>query len=236
VRTLFLVLLFLNVLFFAYVRFVGRSGEVLVPVDQGAAVPRLALIGEATSTAPRCQSLGPFAEQAAAERAAAWLGASQHVSRLRSAEVTGPTDYWVAIRAPSVGDATNIARRLRAAGVNDLKIMPPDAGATEATVSLGIYSDRERAERRIAELGRYAVNAAIVQQTHAVASWWLDLDLRPGEAAPDPAAVGKAAGDITGLAVAACPTSASAQAPVPAPAPEVGRSDRLAPASNAPSG
>ncbi|HXQ32369.1 MAG TPA: hypothetical protein VN790_10460 [Steroidobacteraceae bacterium] len=234
-RTLLLVLLFLNVVFFAYVRFVGGAGEAPPAIDQGVSVPRLALVGETHLAVPRCQSLGPFAEQAAAERASAWLLTGQHVSRLRSVEVAGPTDYWVVITAPTVREATSIARRLRAAGVSDLKIMPPEAGATEATVSLGLFSDRAHAQRRVTELGRSDLNPVIIEQTHAVASWWLDVDLRPREPVPDPAEVGKAAGDITGLTVVACPASGPAPGPVPGPAPEAGRGDGPAPASNAPS-
>ena len=234
-RTLFLVLLFLNLVLFAYVHFVGRPGDSAGAVDEGAAVPRLALVGETHLAEPRCQSVGPFPDQAAAERAAAWLLTGQHVARQRTVEAPGPTDYWVAIAAQTMRAATNIAQRLRAAGVTDLKIMPPEPGATQATVSLGIYSDRTHAERRVTELGRYAVNPVIVEQPHAVAAWWLDLDLRPGEAAPDPAAVAKAAGDLSGLTVLACPASAPAQGPVPGPAPEAGRGTGPAPVSNAPS-
>jgi len=235
VRTLFLVLLFVNLAFFAYVRFVGGAGEAPVAVDEGAPVARLALLGETRPAAPRCESLGPFAEQAAAERAAAWLLTGQHVSRLRSAEIPGPTDYWVAITTQTVREANAIARRLRAVGVTDLKIMPPEAGASETTVSLGIYSDRAHAQRRMTELGRYAVNSVIIEQPHAVASWWLDLDLRPGEPVPDPAAAAKAAGDLSGLAVVDCPASGSAPSPAPGPAPEAGRGDGPGPTPNAPS-
>jgi hypothetical protein len=233
-RTLLLVLLFLNLVFFAYTRLVGEAGDAPAAADEGPAVPRLLLVGEGGRAQPRCDSVGPFTDQAAAERAAAWLLAGQHVSRLRSTEAPGPTNYWVAITTKTLQDAAKIALRLRAAGVTDVEIMPPETGATQGTVSLGIYSERARAQRRIEGLARFAVKPVIVEQPRTVTSWWLDLDRRPREAALDPGVVAKAAEEPGTLTVVACPVSAPAPGPASGPTPEAGRGNGAPPGSNAP--
>jgi hypothetical protein len=209
-RALLLVLLLANLTIFAYTRL---NGDANAPVpgdaDSTTPVPRLALVGEGAPSAARCATIGPFSTQAGAQRGAAWLLGAHHGSRLHSADAPGPSSYWVAIKTKTLQDATRIGLRLRAAGVTDLVITPPEAGGTEAIVSLGIFSDRDRADRRVLDLRRYAVTPVIIEQPHLVTTWWLDVQTASGESTPDVGALGKAAGEAGSLRAAACPAAAT---------------------------
>ena len=213
-KALLLTLLFLNLAYFGYTRLGGDAAESKEPADAGPAVPRLTLVGEGAPSPARCSTVGPFTTQAAAERAAAWLLGSRNGSRLRSADAPGPSSYWVAVTTKTLQDATKIGLRLRAAGVTDLVIMPPESGATDASVSLGIYSERDRAEKRIADLRRYAVAPKVIEQPHSITTWWLDVEIATGAASPEAAAIAKAAGESGSLRTAACAATPAAPAPV----------------------
>lgn len=213
-RALLLTLLFLNLAYFGYSRLGGDAGEAKEPADGGAPVPRLTLVGEGAPSAAHCSTVGPFTTQAVAQRAAAWLLSSRYSSRLRSADAPGPSSYWVAITTKTLQDATKIGLRLRAAGVTDLVIMPPESGATDAIVSLGIYSERDHAEKRIADLRRYAVTPKVIEQPHTITTWWLDVDIATGEASPEVAGIAKVAGESGSLHTSECAAAPAAPAPV----------------------
>lgn len=216
-RALLLALLFLNLAYLGYSRLGGEALDTKEPADAGAPVPRLTLVGEGAPSPPKCSTVGPFATQAGAQRAAAWLLGSHYGSRLRSADAPGPSSYWVAITTKTMQDATKVGLRLRAAGVTDLVIMPPESGATDAIVSLGIYSERDHAEKRIADLRRYAVTPKIVEQPHTVTTWWLDVESASGAASPETAGIAKAAGESGALHTSECAAAPVSVAPTAAP-------------------
>jgi hypothetical protein len=225
VRAALLALLLLNLAYFGYTRLASDTGELAASAEAGAPVPRLVLVGAGGPTPPACSTVGPFVAQAAAQRAAAWLLSGHHGSRLHSADAPGASSYWVAIITKTMQDATKTGLRLRAAGVQDLVIMPPEAGATNAIVSLGIYSDRERADHRVTDLRRYAVTPTVIEQPHTVTTWWLDVQTAAGESMPDVNAIAKAGGEAGSLRASACAlTPAPASTPTaipPGPPPSV---------------
>jgi hypothetical protein len=219
VRALFLVLLLLNLAFFAYMR-LGEPGDGTGGADAGPPIPPLRRAGDGKG-GPRCVTLGPFTTQTGAQRAAAALLSSHHGSKLHAADAPGASSYWVVVATKTMQDATRIGMRLRAGGVTDLVIMPPEANGTDAVVSLGVFSERERADRRVQDLKRYAVAPSIIEQPHSVTTWWLDVELAAGEPTPDIAALAKTAGESGSVRGAACPAPAppAAGAPPAAPAP-----------------
>jgi hypothetical protein len=209
-----LVLLLLNVVFFGYARIAGESGPAPGAAEPAAPVARLALLSElSTPAGPRCLSVGPFAEHAVAEQAGGWLRRMHHFSRERSAEVDGPATYWVVVTTPTLQQAARIQMRLKAAGVNDIEVTPPGTNQTEAMVSLGLYSDRERADRRQSDLRRFGVNPTIVEQQHKLTQWWLDVALRPGDPPLDAGALAKGVSGAAGVSAAPCPTPGAPAGP-----------------------
>jgi hypothetical protein len=107
--------------------------------------------------------------------------------------------------------------RLRAAGVADVEVLPPAAGATRAVVSLGIYGDRANAERRVEELRRYAVNAQVLEQPRADTAWWIDVDVAPGASPVDVGALERALAGAGALVGETCPAVAPATPAADAP-------------------
>lgn len=218
-RRVLLTLLFLNIAFFGYARFAAEQAAV-PGGGEPSPIPRLALLSELKApSGPACLSVGPFAEHAIAEQAGSWLRGAHHVSRERSVEVDGPATYWVALTTKTLQQAAQISMRLKAAGVADVEVTPPGTNQTQATVSLGVYSERERAERRVTELRALGVNAPIVEQRHKVTQWWLDVPQRAGDPPLDPGALHKALPASAAAAIAPCPAPAgSPPAPPAAPA------------------
>jgi len=218
VRRVLVALVAANLAFFAYARLGGEPAPAPGAAEPAAPIPRLSLLSELKAPAgPSCLSVGPFAEHALAEQAGAWLRNAHHVSRDRSVEVTGPATYWVMLATKTLQQAARISMRLKAAAVGDVEVTPPGANQTEATVSFGVYSDRERADRRVTELRRLAVAATVVEQQHRITQWWLDIPQRPGDPPLDVGALHKAVPAAATTAVA-CPAG-PAGAPPPETAP-----------------
>ncbi|HUO80451.1 MAG TPA: hypothetical protein VMU00_09945 [Steroidobacteraceae bacterium] len=222
-KRLLLVLLLANLAFFGYARLSGEESAAPPAAEAPAAIPRLALLSELKAPAgPGCLSIGPFAERAIAVQAGGWLRDTHHVSRERSGEVDGPPTYWVMLTTKTVQQALQIKMRLKAASVDDVEVTPPGSNQTEATVSFGVYSERERADRRQTELRRLAVGAQVVEQQHKLTHWWLDVPQRPGDPPLDAAALHKAVPAAAAATISPCPavapTAAPAGGPVAAPA------------------
>jgi hypothetical protein len=216
VRRLLLALLFLNIVFFGYARFAAEQVPASGSAEPAPPIARLELLSElAAPPGPGCVSIGPFAERAAVEQSASWLRGVHRASRERSAEIDGPATYWVALTTKTLQEAARVQMRLKAAGVGDVEVTPPGANQTDATVSLGVYSERERAERRLSDLRGLGVNASITEQRHKLTQWWLDVPQRAGDPPFDPGALRKAVPAAAGAAIAPCPPPPGRPAPEP---------------------
>ena len=213
-KRLLLALLLANAAFFGYTQLIDESGPATGTADTGPAIPRLSLLSELkVPPGPSCLSIGPFGDRAVAEQASAWLKNGHHLARARTAEVDGAPTYWVAIATKTLQQAARISMRLKAAGVSDIDITPPGTNQTEATVSLGLYSERERAERRVSDLRRLGVDPAIIEQPHKVSQVWLDVILRPGDPPLDVSALGKAVSGAASTSAVPCPGAGSPATP-----------------------
>lgn len=232
-KMLVLMLLFANLAFFGYAYFVGEPSRDVPVVESGPAIPRIRLAAEAQDLpSRRCLSVGPFADAAVAERTVLWLRGEGRTPQLRTTAVDAGTGYWVRVEAGTLQQATRVALRLRAAGVADVEVLPPNEGGTTAVVSLGIYSDRDRAERRVAELRPYALNPAVVEQPRTATNWWIDVPREPADATFDLAALQKAVPEATGIVMEVCPAVLPPADPAqPAPGSATGSSGD-APAGN----
>lgn len=221
-KSLVLALLFANLAFFGYAHFVGEPSRGAPVVDAGPAIPRIQLASEAQDLPSRkCLSIGPFGEQAIAERTLLWLRGEGRSPQLRTTQVDAGTGWWVKLEATTLQQATRVALRLRAAGVADVEVLPPTDGGTTAVVSLGIYSDRERADRRVAELRPYALAPSVVEQPRSAPNWWIDMPRTASDSAFDLGALQKAVPEATGIVMEICP-AVLPPAPVKAPPPGTG--------------
>lgn len=214
-KRLLLALVFANVAFFGYTRLVGDTTP---PPPPAQPIPRLVLLGETAPAPGLCRSVGPFLERSVLEQASTWLRSAHYESHERETVVDGPTDYVVTAAAQTLKQAEQTVMRLKAAGVSDLGVVAPNAERPTALIQLGLYTERANADKRVAELRRFAVSATISEQSHRVSAWWLDVPLAARQSSPDAAALTKALGVPDAVSVDACPGTPAAEPAAPAPA------------------
>jgi hypothetical protein len=180
VRTVFLVLLAANVLFFAWSRYFSANGAAADGVLARRNEPeKLRIVPPAeprAQAAARCLEWGAFtlADYSRAEKALEPLALGARVSPRRSAEEA--PGWWVFI--PSQGDrqgALKKAAELKALGVTDYYIMGEDAD-TPWSVSLGIYRSEQAALARLASVRDQGVRSALVgSRETTVPRLWLQV-------------------------------------------------------------
>jgi hypothetical protein len=90
--------------------------------------------------------------------------------------------------------------------------------------------ERDAAMRRLASLGRYAINPVLVEEAVKTRAYFIEAQLAPGAAPPDLAPLAAAAGDGAAPGVVACPGAP----PLAAPAPPTPAPDRVAPPASPP--
>ena len=122
----------------------------------------------------RCYVIGPFRKGEAVEEIVGWLRSTGGAVDSRWTERQIPKSYWVYLPPlPSTDEARAMLRRLAADGLQDyVRIM---RGPMRNAVSLGLYSQRESADRRLADLRNrgYQASVHIRYQTERVQ--WLDV-------------------------------------------------------------
>jgi hypothetical protein len=175
------------------------AGDAGTPAHDEAAVP---------SDAKRCQSVGPFRDVADAAHAATMLRGSGYEPRQRLQEGEMPTGVWVYLPMPqSRSVADEMMAKLKNAGVTDaLEMAGPNNGAV---ISLGVYGDVKRAQFRIGQVQAAGFNAALADRKRSGNAYWVDVDLKPSDAALNPADYKSESGRVMRLEVKACPAVAA---------------------------
>jgi len=95
--------------------------------------------------------------------------------------------------------------RLRRAGVADAYAMP--GNGRDVTISLGLFSERQRALRRLDDAKAVGLAPRIVDRERAGTVYWIDVDVVPPATLPDAARLQGEAGRILRLEVTPCPSS-----------------------------
>jgi len=207
-RNLFLILVLANLAFAAWSRWFAPGPDgldlddaspvgnitLVSELDDGAA-PESAATASAAQVSPasgmppqaataaresRCVSLGPFRELSQAATAASNLRSGG----LKPTQRVGEGDIWVGywVHLPDLGsrsEAQEVLAKLRANGVSDSYIIPGD---TEGhTISLGVFSEIQRAGRRREEVRRLGFDPTVVDRNRRGTVYWVDLVLEPGQ-------------------------------------------------------
>ncbi len=200
VRLAFFALLFLNLAYFAWAHWIDAPAP--ARVNPGIAhLPQLRLVEEvppaerprphtaqktALSQDSSCLSMGPFADPVSSAQAAAVLHTSGFEPRERTEPAQPSPSYWVYVGNLSQSEADGALVALERSGVNDARVMP-DNGEAKRRVSLGIYSERARAERRADLVRRSGLEPEIVERRLAGALYWIDVTPeREGARVPPP--------------------------------------------------
>jgi hypothetical protein len=129
-----------------------------------------------------CTSVGPFANLSEAAQAQAALQSAGFSPRQRLEQGELWVGYWVSVQNFENRDAAEEAlQKLTSNGITDVYLMP---GTDPANVlSLGVFSDFQRAQRRVEEVRALGLQPQIDDRKRAGSVYWLDADLsEPGQA------------------------------------------------------
>lgn len=180
----------------------------------------------------RCVSVGPFNDIDVAAKAAGSLKARGFVSQQRAASGETSDGYWVYISgAADAGAADKILETLDRNGIRDAHLTP-DAGDAHR-ISVGLFSERDRAERRAKAVGRLGLKAEVGQHAQPGTVYWVDLALKPSDQALPVEDLLSADSGNSHLSIEACPTSPGG-APEATPAVTPAATPQAAPAGPAP--
>jgi hypothetical protein len=145
-------------------------------------VPQLSAPATETPNAAGCTSVGPFANLSEASQAQAALSAAGFSPRQRLEQGELWVGYWVSVQNFANRDAAEEAlQKLSDNGITDVYLMP---GTDPANVlSLGVFSDFQRAQRRVEEVRSLGLQPQIDDRKRSGSVYWIDADLRePGQA------------------------------------------------------
>jgi len=155
------------------------AGEIAVASAGAAALP-----AGSTGELRRCVSMGPFVGLDLAAQATAMLKQDGYEPRQRPTNGPVPEDYMVLIgQLKGETEQGRVVGRLKRGGLDDAYPLPrlQDGYA----VSVGIFSQQPRAERRALAVGRMGLKAQVVERTRPGTVYWIDFDLKtaPGAVA-----------------------------------------------------
>lgn len=223
-RALALLLLLANLCFLGWATLIDvpqTSGRVL-PASTNSA-PRLSLATERAAQTPAvdipatnprsesidsaqplrdltCISLGPYQDASAAEGVSKSLQGAGFTTRQRVEQGEVWMGYWVSVSdLPSPAAAEEALTHLKAGGIVDAYILPGNT-----TLSLGVFSELPRAQRRVEEVRRLGLEPVLSDRKREGASHWLDIDLKEPGQVIDPALL-QSSGTIVRLETRACP-------------------------------
>jgi cell division septation protein DedD len=206
VRTVFFLLLFANLAFLAWAEWVDAPQP--APTNAAyAKLPRLKLVNELPASdaqpsggrpssgtarktaleippsAARCVSIGPFDDQAGASRGALQLREKGLIPRQRVEKGEISKGFWVYIGGLKTdGEVAQVLRTLEQSHVDDAQVMPDGGDAHK--VSVGLFSERERADRRAGSIQKLGLQPEVAERKLPATVFWMDVDVAPGAAAP----------------------------------------------------
>lgn len=155
-----------------------------------------------------CTSVGPFSDLPQAAQAQSALRAAGYEPRQRVEEGELWVGYWVSVPNLATRAAADAAiKTLTDNGVTDVYLMP-DSDPSQV-VSLGVFSDYQRAQRRADQVRALGLEPRISDRRRTGSVYWLDVDLRePGEIL-DASVFQTGEARIMRLEMRACPEAAA---------------------------
>lgn len=234
-RAVCLILVLANALFFSWAQLLDVRGSTLdrAPVANTTRPPRIVLAREVATTPeikpekkppPRteapskpvataradtlvCSTVGPFADLADASQAAAALRTADFEPRQRLEQGELWVGYWVSVQnLKSREDAEDAIQILNEGGITDVYLMP--GGDPPNVISLGVFSDFQRAQRRSDEVRALGLEPRIDDRKRAGTVYWIDVDLPESGKVIDTTLFQSDPGKIMRLEVRSCPTAA----------------------------
>jgi hypothetical protein len=247
VRVVVFVLIGLNIVYLAWARWIDTPAPEPPPPAATKGLPQLVLASEAVSpvatpsrsstasatasttslahpvtsmaapTAGRCVSLGPFNDLAQAARGAAILRDRGFDPRQRAEQGEMWEGYWVSVAGlRSRADETKLMKVLNRAGIHDARAMPDEPGGRR--VSVGLFSERERADKRAQAVKKLGFTAEVSERTQPGTVYWVDMDISASERSIPTEGLLSLEDAGSRLEIRVCPTNEPAPTrPEPAP-------------------
>jgi hypothetical protein len=157
----------------------------------------------ASPSASMCTSVGPFADLAQASQAQAALREVGFDPRQRVENGEIWIGYWVSVQnLASRTEAETAIKTLNGNGITDVYLMP---GTDPPNVlSLGVFSDYNRAERRATQVRALGLEPIINDRKREGSVYWIDVDLKEPGQIIDPAVLQSETGRIMRLEMKPC--------------------------------
>lgn len=218
-RSLCLLLILSNVLYFTWAQFIdldfsrysaasadsaARNIQLASEVDR----PDVAAAADVPITPPSgtqgdCVSVGPFASLSEATRAAATLSAAGFDSKQRVEQGELWAGYWVYVPDLGVpGAAESAIRQLRDRGVADVFLLP---GESSPVLSLGVFVDIDRARRRAQTAQELGLKVRLADRKRTGSVYWIDATPTQSGQTLDPAMFPPEPGKIVRIEMQPCP-------------------------------
>ena len=197
------------------------------PASGGARARKTALEPPAPTASARCVSVGPFQDESAATDEATLLREKGLTARQRSQAGEVPKGFWVYIGGlESDRDVAQVMRTLQQSHVDDAKVVE-GGGDQSHRISVGLFSDRERADRRATSIKKLGLEPVVGERRVPGTVFWMDIDVPAGAASLTAQDLGGLAGAGMGpIEVAPCPHASSEGGAAPLPAAPGGSSFR----------
>jgi SPOR domain len=203
VRAVFFLLLFANLAFLAWAEWIDVPRPAPAS-DVYAKLPRLKLVGEVpgkesrpssssgrkTALQPaaqtsRCLSIGPFEDEPSVTLGASLLHGKGLTPRQRTEQGEVSKGFWVYIgNLKSDREVAQVLHTLEQGHVQDAQVMPDTGDARR--VSLGLFSDRDHADRRAQSLRKLGLEPQVAERKLPGTVFWMDVDVPPGGTEPTP--------------------------------------------------
>ena len=160
------------------------------------------------SESAACLSVGPFADLDNSAHAVALLRAKGFDPRQRAQEGQPAQGYWVYVGGmQSQAEADTALVTLERSGITDALVMPETADSSRR-LSLGVYSERARAEKRAQVVREQTgLQAEVAEHKLPGTVYWVDLSSPPGTNT-EPLQGLIAEGVSSRIAVQPCPAAA----------------------------
>jgi len=154
----------------------------------------------------KCVSVGPFQDLPSVVEASAVFKGAGYESRQRLEQGELWVGHWVSIAGFGNHElAERAVAKLKEKGVVDAYILPGTDPAN--VISLGVFKEQDRAQRRMNEAKSLGFEAQIADRTRAGSVYWIDVDLKNAGQTLDTSILGSQPGKIVRLELRACPAN-----------------------------
>lgn len=228
VRHVLFALLLANLAYFAWAHWVDAPRPV-VPNAAFAKLPTLKMVNEVVEPAAAlvagsahrvalsapaggCVSVGPFADIGTSARAAAVLKDKGFDPRQRAVAGDTSDGFWVYVGGLTTDTQVERVRQdLIFHGITDAHALA-DAGAADRRVSVGLFSERARADKRAKQVLSLGLKAEVAERKLQASVYWVDVN-PPTENTSVPIDDLLDEGVGSKIGVQACPSPAAPAAP-----------------------